>query len=1044
VSKYAVDDKRSTSRNSRNIGGGQQQQQPESDNNRRRSALSSVSGSSRSLREGSKSNRSRRASQSSEYSRGASATSKSAKRSQRSRSELPRQPSEGDISKRKKDRSRGTSEQPNGVRHDGYQRVHNKQNGRTNNKSLDEKNASSSRRRRHRRGDDPPSLQDQQQAKEKKKQHQHSNNLDNSMTSNASIPLDTASLLESLRADQQQQASSMRNRSKQEETISSIMDEWAAAKHEEIRSTVAVPQDDLDENTQLSHHKKIHGEQDASTTNNRERLDKVGSLPGSSSGTSYEASMENHMQPSGHYHKESAIPVDPATAAVSAPAETSQMISLGHGLAQLDQRQRKNSSEGPTPPRAPRRPSLESESGRSVISRLRRMKNRTPSKRSVSSGDFTRPSAGSLSYHSNGCDSSPMKPSGSDDSGDNKDYQHSTSFHKGLVSRISHTIGGTSPLVTSRRRLASADSDYVESVTAASSDAPDLKISKTERTSHSLYDPIAKSESDHITMGFQLAMEGGEVPRLCDERGRCMIHPHMRLQKPKLFGGWKIIFQHCPDCAVEHMKKTQEKLIEMKEQKQKEKREREQQKERERQLLKEQKRKKKREKESREKEKEKRKETADPFIGKNVGDEHFTVQNNKLSKKKRDRKKEKERLREELRATLKKDAPSNDTKAADATAMTAAAQNHDRDNQQQHPLDLKENESNNELLTQQQQPQPQQQQREKTIDQHQIEPTTILDPSQDPSVLAIVPHTTKKPKRVNGLPWSDYNGHSGRYTGEVNEQYLPHGRGEMVYDRGSISSGIWYNGVLDTEEDGNGRNGRRESGKSLVSQEEYTPDSIPNYSIGDKGQPTDMIIANKKETAASVAQIRVHDAAFVRRSDGSWTYAIVKDRTYDDNGEGTIRFKVNLRGSTKAFPTSQWGTYVRRIRRRMDAPADAPGSSGTSLGDFLDRNSGRSNIIGTSNSVAGGMRRDSGSDISVGSAHSAPMMNRSSGQNLTTGKMNIRTRSRSRSRNRKNVTTLPLLFSSAMSVSEENDEGQNNDDWETASGSGYRLRGIDP
>ena len=103
------------------------------------------------------------------------------------------------------------------------------------------------------------------------------------------------------------------------------------------------------------------------------------------------------------------------------------------------------------------------------------------------------------------------------------------------------------------------------------------------------------------------------------------------------------------------------------------------------------------------------------------------------------------------------------------------------------------------------------------------------------------------------------------------------------------------------------------------------------------------------------------------------------------------------------------------------------------------------------------MRSHSG-DLSVVSAHSAPMVTGDSSnckhrsfenfnrsfENLTTAKMKIPTRSRSKSRNRKNVTTLPLLFSSAMSVSEENDEGHDTDNWETASGSGYRLRGLDP
>jgi hypothetical protein len=290
---------------------------------------------------------------------------------------------------------------------------------------------------------------------------------------------------------------------------------------------------------------------------------------------------------------------------------------------------------------------------------------------------------------------------------------------------------------------------------------------------------------------------------------------------------------------------------------------------------------------------------------------------------------------------------------------------------------------------------------------------------------AIVEHKPLKSKKVNGLPWSDYNGQSGRYTGEVNEQFLPHGRGEMVYDKGFVSAGMWFNGVLDTEEP--------------VSMDGYVPHHLPSYEIGDKGSDEDMIITSKRETAAAVAQIRVNDAAFVRRSDGSWTYAVVKDRV-DDGRHESIRFKVNTRGSTKSFPPSQWGTYIRCVNtnRRSDAPAkrSAPG-----LGEYLDSNNRRNQQGGQSHTVTGNFTGYSG-DVSVSSTHSAPIPNRSrSADNLTTAKMKIK--SRSRSRGRKNVTTLPLLFSSSMSVSEEAEDA-NNDEWETASGSGYRLRGIDP
>merc|ERR1711971_858120 len=44
--------------------------------------------------------------------------------------------------------------------------------------------------------------------------------------------------------------------------------------------------------------------------------------------------------------------------------------------------------------------------------------------------------------------------------------------------------------------------------------------------------------------------------------------------------------------------------------------------------------------------------------------------------------------------------------------------------------------------------------------------------------------------------WMDLNRDSGRYTGEVNKDQLPHGSGIMKYDFGLIAEGDWVNGVL--------------------------------------------------------------------------------------------------------------------------------------------------------------------------------------------------------------------------------------------------------
>jgi len=637
---------------------------------------------------------------------------------------------------------------------------------------------------------------------------------------------------------------------------------------------------------------------------------------------------------------------------------------------------------------------------------------------------------------------------------------------------------------------------------------------------------LKRNPTFNVTHGIELAIRSGEVPRICDQRGRCLFHPHIRLQKPKLFGGWKVLFQHCPDCAVEHMKKTYEKLRTTEQDTRKKDESEERHHEREKK------------KRSNERPKEKHldsKRITDPILGKSVGDIGFTVDRVEVRGQKdghhTPRKKEREKPKEEivgahlmpkkiqdkiepiydegyfnLKADSSEEKPKEEIVGAhlmpkkiqdkiepiyDERYFNLKADSSEEFNwrtQEQSP------EQNTEQKNEQKSEQPLPENESQAIVLHLEPQSTISPPPENQThdiVLHIEPQSTispppenqthdikRKPKKVNGLPWSDYNGQSGRYTGEINEKYLPHGAGEMIYDRGVISSGIWFNGVLDTEDTSSGL-----IVSMSVSKEEYSPCVLTGYSIGDKGSDGDMMINSKKATAAAVGEIRPNDAAFVRRSDGTWTYAIVMNRSH--GASPSIRFKVNARGSTKEFPISQWGTYVRPIGRRGDSPpANAKSGSDSGLSAHLDSrklnlNSGTiseeirrsttttlSELIGDSkrnlssgaNSVGGDLMRSHSGDLSVVSAHSAPMVTGDSSnckhrsfenynrsfENLTTAKMKIPTRSRSKSRNRKNVTTLPLLFSSAMSVSEENDEGHDTDNWETASGSGYRLRGLDP
>jgi len=40
-----------------------------------------------------------------------------------------------------------------------------------------------------------------------------------------------------------------------------------------------------------------------------------------------------------------------------------------------------------------------------------------------------------------------------------------------------------------------------------------------------------------------------------DEEGRCAKHPHIRLRKKKMLGGWKVLLANCPDCCAEEMRR---------------------------------------------------------------------------------------------------------------------------------------------------------------------------------------------------------------------------------------------------------------------------------------------------------------------------------------------------------------------------------------------------------------------------------------------------------------------------------------------------------
>jgi len=65
---------------------------------------------------------------------------------------------------------------------------------------------------------------------------------------------------------------------------------------------------------------------------------------------------------------------------------------------------------------------------------------------------------------------------------------------------------------------------------------------------------------------------------------------------------------------------------------------------------------------------------------------------------------------------------------------------------------------------------------------------------------------------VYGMDWIDFSGMAGKYTGDVNDDNIPDGKGVMKYDFGLIAEGEWIKGVLN----GGSQNGQMAGGATVI------------------------------------------------------------------------------------------------------------------------------------------------------------------------------------------------------------------------------------
>ena len=103
----------------------------------------------------------------------------------------------------------------------------------------------------------------------------------------------------------------------------------------------------------------------------------------------------------------------------------------------------------------------------------------------------------------------------------------------------------------------------------------------------------------------------------------------------------------------------------------------------------------------------------------------------------------------------------------------------------------------------------------------------------------------------------------------------------------------------------------REQHKSYM-----TNGSRSDYILGDTVRsPSHMIVEDCSEAALHKAsQLKLHDFAFIKRSDGSWTYAILACRnTSEVNNEECMMFVMNETGSIKYIKKRKWASFIRCV-----------------------------------------------------------------------------------------------------------------------------------
>lgn len=211
--------------------------------------------------------------------------------------------------------------------------------------------------------------------------------------------------------------------------------------------------------------------------------------------------------------------------------------------------------------------------------------------------------------------------------------------------------------------------------------------------------------------------------------------------------------------------------------------------------------------------------------------------------------------------------------------------------------------------------------------------------------------------RIISLPWRVNDGSrdiDGRYTGDINLSFQPHGRGILRFDDGmSNITGQWINGEIakpthnsdeqrmtyrrsKTVPESLDQDTRCEHVKISPGQEidtaQCASSAAPsttslahlNYVLGDvvKSDHHMIVPASETEALSHGSSLNALDFAFVLRSNGSWTYAIVAERLFHEDLGLVLRFVLEKKGTTKTIRRKYWQKGVRPVNPAIEATDD--------------------------------------------------------------------------------------------------------------------------